>query len=253
MVKNVISKRRKQKFYEKYVKRVFDVTFASFSFIVLFPFLFLLATIGAIMMKGNPFFCQPRPGKDEKIFNLIKFRTMSNARDKKGELLPDEVRLNAYGKFLRSTSLDELPELWLVVVGKLSLIGPRPQKVFDMCCMTDRQRQRHTVRQGLTGLAQINGRNGIPWEEKLDWDLKYIDNITFLGDMKIFFQTIAKVLKRVDTVREGTVSDMDYGDYLLLKGKMSQEEYQQKLEETGRILSRQSQKRKRGYSNIFKG
>lgn len=225
-----------QGFYAKYVKRILDIIIASSALLVLSPLLLLLTIIGSIMMKGNPFFCQPRPGKDEVIFNLTKFRTMSNAKDKNGNLLPDEVRLNSYGKFLRSTSLDELPELWLVLTGKMSLIGPRPQKVFDMCCMTVQQRQRHCVRQGLTGLAQVNGRNGIPWEEKLAWDLKYIEHITFLGDTKIFFSTIKKVLKREDTVREGTASDMDLGDYLLQKGTMSQEQYIQNLEKSRLVL-----------------
>ena len=160
-------------------------------------------------MKGNPFFSQLRPGKDEKIFKLVKFRTMSNEKDKNGELLPDEVRLNKYGKFLRSTSLDELPELWNILKGDLSIVRPRPQLVRDMVFMNEQQRRRHLVRQGLTGLAQVNGRNNISWEEKFQWDLKYVQNVTFSGDIQIIFKTIGKVLKRSDTVREGTVSDMD--------------------------------------------
>lgn len=187
-------------------------------------------------MKGNPFFSQLRPGKDEKIFKLVKFRTMSNEKDKNGELLPDEVRLNKYGKFLRSTSLDELPELWNILKGDLSIVGPRPQLVRDMVFMNEQQRRRHLVRQGLTGLAQVNGRNNISWEEKFQWDLKYVQNVTFSGDIQIIFKTIGKVLKRSDTVREGTVSDMDFGDYLLLEEKINREEYDAKQKLAKQII-----------------
>lgn len=187
-------------------------------------------------MKGNPFFSQLRPGKDEKIFKLVKFRTMSNAKNKNGELLPDEVRLNKYGKFLRSTSLDELPELWNILKGDLSIVGPRPQLVRDMVFMNEKQRRRHLVRQGLTGLAQVNGRNNISWEEKFQWDLKYVQNVTFSGDIQIIFKTIGKVLKRSDTVREGTVSDMDFGDYLLLEKKINREEYDAKQKLAKQII-----------------
>ena len=185
-------------------------------------------------MKGNPFFCQPRPGKkgkngEEKIFYLFKFRTMSNARDKEGKLLPDDKRLGKYGKFLRSISADELPALFNVLTGRMALCGPRPQLVRDMLFMTDEQRRRHDVRPGLTGLAQVNGRNNISWERKLQYDLEYIDNgITFWGDIKIFFKTIVVVFKRSDITREGTVSDTDFGDYLLQKGEVDKAEYDQK-------------------------
>ena len=161
---------------------------------------------------------------------------MSNAKDKNGELLPDEVRLNKYGKFLRSTSLDELPELWNILRGDLSIVGPRPQLVRDMVFMNEKQRQRHLVRQGLTGLAQVNGRNNISWEEKFQWDLKYVKNVTFSGDVQIIFKTIGKVLKRSDTVREGTVSDMDFGDYLLLEEKINREEYDAKQKLAKQII-----------------
>lgn len=189
-------------------------------------------------MKGNPFFLQPRPGKDEKIFKLIKFRTMSNAKDKNGNLLPDEARLNSYGKFLRSTSIDELPELVNILKGDMAIIGPRPQLVTDMVFMTDEQRKRHTVRPGLSGLAQINGRNVITWEDKLDWDLKYIKKISFFGDVSLILQTIGKVFKRVDINREGTASDLDYGDYLLQKDVVSKEEYDKKQAEAKELLRR---------------
>ncbi|MBR7165223.1 MAG: sugar transferase, partial [Clostridia bacterium] len=162
--------------YRAFFKRFFDFFLSLFALIVLSPILLILIALGAVTMKGNPFFVQPRPGKKgkdgkERIFNLIKLRTMSNAKDKEGNLLPDEVRLNGYGKFLRSTSLDELPELINILVGDMSIIGPRPQLVRDMVFMTQEQRRRHDVRPGLSGLAQVNGRNNITWEQKFEYDL----------------------------------------------------------------------------------
>ncbi|WP_315969861.1 sugar transferase [Fusobacterium mortiferum] len=210
--------------------------------IIFSPLLVILSLIGLIAMKGNPFFSQPRPGKidkktgNEKIFKLIKFRTMSNEKDKDGNLLPDNVRLNSYGKFLRSTSLDELPSLINILNGDLSIVGPRPQLVRDMVFMNPVQRERHSVRPGLTGLAQVNGRNNITWEQKFEYDLIYIKDISFIGDIKIILQTIGKVLKRSDVVREGTVSDMDFGDWLLQKNEVTYEEYSKKQKEARNIL-----------------
>ncbi|MBQ9940218.1 MAG: sugar transferase [Clostridia bacterium] len=228
--------------YIKFFKRFLDVVLSVTALVVLSPVLLLLIIVGAIAMKGNPFFLQPRPGKkdkngQEKIFNLIKFRTMSNAKDKDGNLLPDEQRLGRYGAFIRSTSLDELPSLVNIAVGDISIVGPRPQLVRDMTFMTDEQRRRHDVRPGLTGLAQVNGRNNITWEQKFEYDIMYIDSgITFMGDMKIIFQTVGKVLKRSDTVREGTVSDMDFGDWLMMEGKVDRETYEKKQEEARDLL-----------------
>ena len=224
------------KIYENFLKRFIDFCLSFIGFIILFPLLLLLSIIGAIAMKGNPFFCQPRPGKDEKIFKLIKFRTMSNAKDKDGNLLPDDVRLNGYGRFLRSTSFDELPSLINIVCGDLAIVGPRPQLVRDMVFMTSIQRKRHSVRPGLTGLAQVNGRNNITWEQKFEYDLSYIEKVSFFEDVKIIFKTFEKVLKRADIVREGTVSDMDFGDWLLLKNEVTKEEYDRKQEEAKEIL-----------------
>lgn len=187
--------------YAKYFKRLLDFFFSLFGLILLSPILLILTVAGAIVMKGNPFFIQKRPGKkdkngNEKIFNLIKFRTMTNEKDKDGNLLPDEVRLNKYGRFLRTTSLDELPELVCILFGYMSLIGPRPLLPKYINRFTEEQRHRHDVRPGLTGLAQINGRNILSWEDRFKLDLKYVANVTFVGDLKIFFQTVLKVFER---------------------------------------------------------
>lgn len=229
--------------YAKFWKRFFDFTLSLLALIVLSPILLILTVVGAIAMRGNPFFVQPRPGKKgkdgrEKIFYLIKLRSMSNKRGTNGELLPDDQRLGHYGVFLRSTSLDELPSLVNIVLGQLAIVGPRPFLVRDCVFLTDEQRRRHDVRPGLTGLAQVNGRNNITWEQKFEYDLLYIDRgITFLGDLKIILQTVGKVLKRSDTVREGTVSDMDYGDWLMMEGKVDQATYDEKQEEARELLN----------------
>lgn len=228
--------------YAKFFKRLLDFILSVIALIVLSPILLILTVIGIFAMKGNPFFLQPRPGKKgkdgkEKIFKLIKFRTMSNAKDKDGNLLPDDQRLKKYGAWLRSTSLDELPELLNIAAGHLGICGPRPFLVRDCVFMTEEQRRRHEVRPGLTGLAQINGRNNITWEQKFEYDLQYIDSgITFVGDVKIIFKTVGKVFKRSDTVREGTVSDMDFGDWLMMEGKVDKETYDAKQAEAKEIL-----------------
>lgn len=228
--------------YANFFKRLIDFALSLIALIVLSPVLLILIIIGAIAMRGNPFFVQPRPGKkdkngQEKIFNLIKFRTMDNRKDKDGNLLPDDVRLNKYGQVLRSTSLDELPELINILIGDMSIVGPRPQLVRDMVFMTAEQRRRHDVRPGLTGYAQVNGRNNITWEKKFEYDLQYIDNgITLINDVKIILQTVGKVLKRSDTVREGTVSDMDFGDWLMVEGKVDKEVYDTKQAEAIELL-----------------
>lgn len=229
--------------YAKFFKRLIDFTVSFTALIVLSPIMLILMIIGAIVMKGNPFFLQPRPGKKgkdgkEKIFYLIKFRSMTNARDIDGNLLPDEQRLGRYGAWLRSTSADELPSLINILTGSVSLVGPRPFLVRDLVFMSDAQRRRHAVRPGLTGLAQVNGRNNITWQQKFAYDLQYInDGITFMGDMRILLKTVGKVWKRKDIVREGTVSDVDFGDWLLQEGKVSRAEYEQKQVEAKELLS----------------
>lgn len=199
--------------YSRFFKRFLDFILSLTALIVLFPILLILTVIGAFAMKGNPFFVQPRPGKKgkngkEKIFKLIKLRTMSNAKDKEGNLLPDEVRLNKYGSFLRSTSLDELPELLNILKGDMSIVGPRPLLVKYLPRYTETQRRRHDVRPGLTGYAQINGRNAISWEERFAYDVEYVDNITFIGDVKIIFATVKAVFKR-SGITSGTSATME--------------------------------------------
>lgn len=215
--------------YKKYVKRILDVVLSLIGLIILSPVIFVIAILVRIKHGSPVIFTQDRPGKDEQIFKLYKFRTMTNEKDENGNLLPDEKRLTTFGKLLRSTSLDELPELINIIKGDMSIVGPRPQLVRDMWFMTDTQRRRHTVRQGLTGLAQVNGRNNITWEEKINYDLQYIENITFMNDLKIIIKTIAKVFKREDIETEGMETAEDLCDYLLRTNKISQEEYNEKL------------------------
>ena len=217
--------------YKKFWKRVVDIVLALMGLTVLSPLLLVLIVVGAITMKGNPFFVQIRPGKDEKLFKMIKFRSMTCEKDRHGNLLPDEVRLTKYGKFLRSSSLDELPELWNILIGEMSVVGPRPQLVRDMVFMTPEQRKRHSVPQGLTGLAQTSGRNNMTWERKIDYDLRYIQNITFWGDVKIMLKTVRKVFARDGISAEGRDTAQDLGDYLLDTGKVTQAEYDRKIAE----------------------
>ena len=232
---------RKRYFYESYIKRATDIVCALLALIV-FCWLYAIIAVLVRIKLGSPvLFKQIRPGmKDksgqEKLFKLYKFRTMTDEKDADGKLLPDEIRLTKFGAWLRSSSLDELPEAINILKGDMSVIGPRPQLVRDMVFMTEEQRQRHNVRPGLSGLAQVRGRNAISWEGKLAIDLEYIEHITFLGDVKIVFQTIGKFLKREYIVRDGTVSDMDYGDVLPKEGKVSQEDYQMKQEEALELL-----------------
>lgn len=227
--------------YRLYFKRIFDILCSLLALIV-FCWLYAIIAILVRVKLGSPvLFKQIRPGMkgkngQERLFELYKFRTMTDERDADGNLLPDEIRLTKFGAWLRSTSLDELPEAINILKGDMSVIGPRPQLVRDMVFMTEEQRQRHNVRPGLSGLAQVRGRNAISWEGKLATDLEYIQNITFIGDVKIVFQTVKKFLKREDIVREGTVSDMDYGDVLLKEGKVSQEDYKMKQEEALELL-----------------
>ncbi len=199
--------------YAKFFKRFLDFFLSLIAVTILSPILLILMLVGAIAMGGNPFFVQARPGKKgkdgrEKIFKLIKFRTMSNKKDKDGNLLPDEVRLNNYGKFLRSTSLDELPELLNILIGDMSIVGPRPLLVRYLERYSEEQRRRHDVRPGLTGYAQAYGRNSLTWEEKFEKDVYYAEHLSFLLDLKILFKTVAVVLKR-DGISSETSATME--------------------------------------------
>ena len=189
-------KKRKESFYCKHAKRLLDIALSMIAFLLLSPLLIVLTAVGAVAMGGDPFFVQERPGKNEKIFRLCKFRTMSNARDARGELLPDGERLNGYGRFLRSTSLDELPELWNVLKGDMSLVGPRPLLVEYLPYYTAEERARHTVRPGITGWAQVNGRNAVQWSRRFALDNEYIQRISLGFDLKIVLLTVSKVVKR---------------------------------------------------------
>lgn len=188
--------------YAKFFKRFLDFLLSLCALIVLSPLLIVLTIVGAFSMKGNPFFSQKRPGKDEKIISLLKFRTMTNEKDENGNLLPDDKRLVPYGKFLRSTSLDELPSLINIFKGDLSIIGPRPLLIEYLPWYTDIEKHRHDVRPGLTGWAQVNGRNSIDWDTRFALDVEYVNNLSFAFDVKIFFMTIMKVLNRSDIAED---------------------------------------------------
>lgn len=220
--------------YAKYIKRILDFVLSLLAIIVLSPLMLVVWILVRIKLGKPAIFKQQRPGKNEKIFTLYKFRTMTDKKDEHGKLLPDEQRLTKFGKMLRSTSLDELPELWNILKGDMAIVGPRPQLIKDMLFMTEEQRKRHAVRQGLTGLAQINGRNNITWEEKIEYDLKYINKITFLEDVKIILKTIGKVFKKEDISTDGMETAEDLCDYLLRAGKISKEEYEEKIEMMGK-------------------
>lgn len=222
--------------YAKYIKRWLDFILSLLAIIILSPILLIVALLVRIKLGAPVIFKQKRPGLHEKIFTLYKFRTMTDEKDKDDNLLPDDQRLTKFGKLLRSTSLDELPELFNILKGDMSIVGPRPQLVKDIVFMNDEQKKRHSVRQGLTGLSQVNGRNNITWEKKLSYDLDYIQKITFLNDLKIIFKTIYKVYKREDISTDGMETSENYGDYLLNTGRISQKEYEEKQEEAKKLL-----------------
>lgn len=207
--------------YAKYFKRVIDFSLSLIALIVLSPLLLVLIVLGTVFMKGNPFFVQKRPGKNEKIISLLKFRTMTNEKDEEGKLLPDEIRLVSYGKFLRSTSLDELPSLINILIGDLSIIGPRPLLVEYLPWYTEAEKHRHDVRPGLTGWAQVNGRNNVSWDRRFELDVEYVNNISFRFDLKIFFMTIQKVLKRSDIAEDTRIVEGNFAD--IRKKKMETE------------------------------
>ena len=226
----------KQGVYARYIKRILDVLLSGCALVVLSPVLLIVTVLVRTKLGSPVIFCQERPGKNEKIFKMYKFRSMTDQRDENGELLPDEMRLTKFGRTLRSTSLDELPELWNIFKGDMSIVGPRPQLVRDMVFMTPEQRLRHTVMPGLTGLAQVSGRNAISWEDKLATDLRYIRHITFLGDVKIILLTVKKVFCREDISADGMDTAEDLGDYLLRTAQVSEEAYQELQTESKALL-----------------
>lgn len=229
-------------FYRQFFKRFYDIICALFALIV-FCWLYALIAILVRIKLGSPvIFSQVRPGKKgkdgkEQLFRLYKFRSMTDERDENGNLLPDEKRLTKFGAFLRSTSLDEIPEAINILKGDMSVVGPRPQLVKDMVFMTEEQRHRHDVKPGLTGLAQVRGRNAISWEEKLSTDLEYVNNISFWGDLRILLQTIIKTIKRDGITEEGRATAEDYGDELLKLGLVSDTEYDQKQQLAKSIIT----------------
>lgn len=218
--------KRRRTVYEILFKRLFDFLFALIAIIILSP-VFLIVSILVRIKLGKPIlFKQARPGKKGKVFNILKFRSMTNEKDADGNLLPDEVRLTKFGKLLRKTSLDELPQLFNIFKGDMSLIGPRPKLVKDLWFMNDEQKTRHDVRPGLTGLAQVSGRNDLNWIEVMDLDIAYVDKVTFFRDIKIFFKTFFVVLKKKGISHEGQVTTTDFGEYLVEINQITQEEFE---------------------------
>lgn len=195
--------------YKKYIKRLLDILLSLSAIIIASPILIIISLLVLIFLGRPIFFKQPRPGKNEKIFNMYKFRTMSNKKDKEGNLLPDEKRLTKFGKFLRKTSLDEIPEFINILKGDMSFIGPRPLIIRYLPYYTDKERHRHDVRPGLTGWAQVNGRNTLSWEKRFEYDIEYVEKVSFGFDFKILFLTIKKVLKCSDIVEPGSNNDLN--------------------------------------------
>lgn len=211
--------------YKDYFKRVFDVVTSGMALVVLLPVFVYLAYLVKTRLGSPVLFTQVRPGKDNKLFKMYKFRSMTDERDEDGNLLPDDVRLTSFGKKLRESSLDELPELINIFKGDMSVVGPRPQLVRDMVFFSDKEMQRQSVLPGLTGLAQINGRNNITWEDKFKYDLQYIKDISFLEDMRIIYRTVFKVANQDDINTDGMETAEDYGDWLLRIKSITYEEY----------------------------
>ena len=224
--------------YLLFCKRFFDIVLSLCALLILSPVLLIVAVLVRWKLGSPVIFCQERPGKDERIFKMYKFRSMTDERDGEGNFLPDGERLTPFGRKLRATSLDELPELWNILKGDMSIVGPRPQLVRDMVFMTPDQRRRHTVRPGLTGRAQVNGRNILLWEDRLRYDLEYIDRVSLREDVKIIFMTVACVLRHDDVATEGMDTSEDLGDYLLRTGAVSSEEYAEKQGEARLTLTR---------------
>lgn len=236
--KGIVMQKKRKSFYEKYLKRMLDFVVSFIALILVSPILLIVSVMVRIKLGSPVIFSQKRPGKDEKIFTMYKFRSMTDQRDAEGNLLPDEIRLTNFGKKLRSTSLDELPELFNILKGDMSIIGPRPQLVRDMVFMSPEQRRRHSVLPGLSGLAQIRGRNAISWEDKLSSDLEYIEHISLVGDITIVLITIVKAFIKQEGITDKDMATAeDYGDYLLRTGQITKEQYNQKQKEATQYLN----------------
>lgn len=223
--------------YCNFFKRFFDIVFSACALLILSPVFLSVACLVWVKLGSPVIFSQRRPGRGEKIFKMYKFRSMTDETDASGKLLPDRDRLTEFGRRLRATSLDELPELWNILKGDMSVVGPRPQLVRDMVFMTPEQRKRHAVRPGLTGWAQVNGRNILMWEDRLRYDLEYLDRISFLEDVKIIFLTVACLFRHSDVATDGMATSEDYGDYLLRIGAVNSGEYTKRQKEAEAALS----------------
>ena len=230
--------------YKHFFKRFFDILLSGLALIVFSPIMLITAILVRCKLGGPAVFAQYRPGKNNKIFKLYKFRTMTNERDAEGNLLPDEQRMTKFGNALRKTSLDELPQLWNIFKGDMSIIGPRPKLVKDMVFYNDEQNTRAKVRPGLTGLAQVNGRNNATWEEIFSYDKQYVEHLTLWQDTKIFFKTIGKVFKKADIVEQNqTKQNYYFGDYLLETNQISQEEYAEKQQKAIELINEVKEKK----------
>lgn len=234
----VILLEKLNKMYKHFFKRFLDILFAFLALLFLWPLYLVLIILVRIKLGGPVIFKQVRPGKNGKLFKLYKFRSMTNKVDENGNLLPDEQRLTKFGKKLRSTSLDELPEIFNILKGDMSFIGPRPQLVKDYVFFNDEIMKRQLARPGLSGLAQVNGRNNISWEKKFEYDLQYVEKVTFFKDFAIFFKTIGKVFKRSDIDKDGFATDEDYGDYLLRINKINADYYNQRVLEAKEMVDK---------------
>ncbi len=226
--------------YKRFLKRFFDIVLSGGALIVFSPVMLVVAILIRVKLGGPVVFCQYRPGKNNKIFKLYKFRSMTNEKDENGNLLPDEKRLTKFGKMLRRTSLDELPQLWNIFKGDMSIIGPRPRMVQECVFLKEEDlNKRSRVKPGLTGLAQVNGRNNITFDKVVEYDKQYVDNLNLKLDTKIFFKTIGKVLKKSDINKNGTATNEFYGDMLLREGTISEQEYKAKIQEANDIIEQQ--------------
>lgn len=227
----------KKTLYTCFFKRLLDFTLSLFAIIVLSPIMLIVYIMSLIFLRGNPIFKQYRPGKNNKIFAMYKFRSMTNKTDSNGNLLPDKDRITTYGKILRKTSLDELPQLFNILKGDMSIVGPRPRMVEECVFLNDSQKSRFMVRPGITGWAQVNGRNNITFDKVVELDKEYVEKQSFWFDVKILFKTVAYVLKRKGINKEGTVSNEFHGDYLLRTGEITEEYYNEKITEARQMIA----------------